>query len=300
MDPPNGLPDRWTLALDAPNLLRVTFGADRRGAVDVREALRGVRIVLRDYAPSFAVTESGRPVDAGEEAGAGERVLRHDAEPYAFEMDGVPLSPARPCTALRAGFAALYRETGPIDLAPGVHRFRIARGAPDDNYFLPALLLAGDFLADGAALRPRPAGPVPLASLEELGLGGFVGTATWRARVRVPGSPRSPHEKQDAGRETRDEAGRFTLRAETGGAPAEAFWNGASLGVRLRAPFEWTLPASAACAEGELAIAVSTSVAPMFGAPDAPGAAWDQPFWTPPQAPETRFGLLAAGFSPSA
>ena len=281
MDPPNGLPDRWTLALDAPNLLRVTFGADRRGAVNVREALRGVRIVLRDYAPSFAVTESGRPVDVGEEAGAGERVLRHDAEPYAFEMDGVPLSPARPCTALRAGFASLYRETGPIDLAPGVHRFRIARGAPDDNYFLPALLLAGDFLADGAALRPRPAGPVPFASLEELGLGGFVGTATWTARVRAPG-------------------GRTALRAETGGAPAEAFWNGASLGVRLRAPFEWTLPASAACAEGELSIAVSTSVAPMFGAPDAPGAAWDQPFWTPPRAPEARFGLLAAGFSPSA
>ena len=281
MDPPNGLPDRWTLALDAPNLLRVTFGADRRGAVDVREALPGVRIVLRDYAPSFAVTESGRPVDAGEEAGAGERVLRHDAEPYAFEMDGVPLSPARPCTALRAGFASLYRETGPIDLAPGVHRLRIARGAPDDNYFLPALLLAGDFLADGAALRPRLAGPVPFASLEELGLGGFVGTATWRARVRAPG-------------------GRTALRAETGGAPAEAFWNGASLGVRLRAPFEWTLPASAARTEGELAIAVSTSVAPMFGAPDAPGAAWDQPFWTPPRAPEARFGLLAAGFSPSA
>ena len=142
-------------------------------------------------------------------------------------MDGVPLSSARPCTALRAGFASLYRETGPIDLAPGVHRLRIARGAPDDNYFLPALLLAGDFLADGAALRPRPAGPVPFASLEELGLGGVVGSAPWRARVRAPG-------------------GRAALRAETGGAPAEAFWNGASLGVRLRAPFDWTLPASAA------------------------------------------------------
>ena len=197
------IPERWTLALDAPNLLRVTFGADKCGAVEVREALRGVRIVLRDYAPSFAVTESGRPVDADEEAGAGERVLRHDAEPYAFEMDGRPLEPARPCTALRAGFAPLYRETEPLDLAPGVHRFRIARGAPDDNYFLPALLLAGDFLADGAALRPRTDAPVPFAPLDALGLGGFVGTATWSARVRAPG-------------------GR-ALRAETGGAPAEAF-----------------------------------------------------------------------------
>ena len=178
----------------------------------------------------------------------------------------------------------------------GVHRFRIARGAPDDNYFLPALLLAGDFLADGAALRPRTDAPVPFAPLDALGLGGFVGTATWTARVRVPKetlrSLRSLREKEAAPSPT--------LRVQTGGAPAEAFWNGARLGVRLRAPFEWTLPASAAGTEGELSIAVSTSVAPMFGAPDAPGAAWDQPFWTPPRAPEARFGLLAAGFSPSA
>ncbi len=91
------------------------------------------------------------------------------------------------------------------------------------------------------------------------------------------------------------------LRVATGGSPAEAFWNGASLGVRLRAPFEWTLPASAAGTEGELSIAVPTSVAPMFGAPDAPGAAWDQPFWTPPRAPGTRPGLLSAAWieSPS-
>ena len=67
MDMLDGLPERWTLTLDAPNLLRVTFGADKCGTVEVPEALRGVRLVLRDYAPGFAVTESGRPVDAGEE-----------------------------------------------------------------------------------------------------------------------------------------------------------------------------------------------------------------------------------------
>ena len=288
------LPDRWTLTLDAPNLLRVTFGADKCGAVEVRVARRGVGIVLRDYAPSFAVRESGRPVEAGEEAGAGERVLRHDAEPYAFEMDGAPLVPARPCTALRAGFAPLYRETEPLDLAPGVHRFRIARGAPDDNYFLPALLLAGDFLADGAALRPRTGDPVPFAPLDELGLGGFVGTATWTARVRIP-LPKEALRSLCSLRENHDTAS-ATLRAETGNAPAEAFWNGTSLGVRFREPFEWDLPADAACAEGELSIAVSTSVAPMFGAPEAPGAAWDQPFWTPPRAPEARPGLLAVSW----
>ncbi len=52
------LPDRWTLTLDAPNLLRVTFGADKCGAVEVREALRGVRIVLRDNAPMFGAPDA--------------------------------------------------------------------------------------------------------------------------------------------------------------------------------------------------------------------------------------------------
>ena len=280
----------WTLSLDSPNLLRVTFGPDKRGDIHVAAPLRA-RFVLRDYAPGFAVgLESGRHVDALADLGANERQVRREAEPYAFELDGRPLLPAAPCTSLRAGFAPLYRETAPLDLAPGVHRLRIARGAPDDNYFLPALLLAGDFVVLGGRLSPRPSAPVPAASLADLGLGGFVGTATWTARVRVPQqepprTPRTPRENQ-----TEPVA---TLRADTGTAPAEAFWNGISLGVRLWPPFERSLPASAAGTEGELSFAVSTSIAPMFGDPAAPGSAWDQPFWTPPRDPVSNPGLLS-------
>ncbi|MBP5787038.1 MAG: OB-fold nucleic acid binding domain-containing protein, partial [Kiritimatiellae bacterium] len=46
-----------------------------------------------------------------------------------------------------------------------MHRLRIAHGAPDDNYFLPALLLAGNFVVLGGRLSPRPSSPVPAASL---------------------------------------------------------------------------------------------------------------------------------------
>ena len=97
------LPDRWTLALDAPNLLRVTFGAEKCGAVEVREALRGVRVVLRDYAPGFAVTESGRPVDAGEEAGAGEGILRREAEGKAQQCAARPRGKGRIAKAEAGG-----------------------------------------------------------------------------------------------------------------------------------------------------------------------------------------------------
>ena len=143
---------------------------------------------------------------------------------------------------------------------------------------LPALLLAGDFLVlprgprGLAILSPRTADPVPLAPLDSLGLGGFVGTATWTARVRVPQqeTPRTPREENQeeetprtprTPREERQQeetprtprtprenqtAPVATLRADTGNSPAEAFWNGVSLGVRLWPPFEWSLPASAA------------------------------------------------------
>ena len=270
---PREISSAWTLSLSAPNLLRVTFGPDKSGTIHVAEPLRA-RFVLRDYAPGFAVgLESGRHVDELADLGANERQVRREAEPYAFELDGRPLLPAAPCTSLRAGFAPLYRETAPVDLAPGVHRLRIARGAPDDNYFLPALLLAGDFVVLGGRLSPRPSAPVPAAPLADLGLAGFVGTATWTARVRVPGG---------------------RVAADTGNSPAEAFWNGVSLGVRLWPPFEWSLPASAAGTEGELAFAVSTSIGPMFGDPAAPGSAWDQPFWTPPRDSASAPGLASA------
>ncbi len=287
---PRAISSAWTLALSAPNLLRVTFGPDRTGVLSVAAPLRA-RFALRDYAPGFAVgLESGRHVDAFADLGANERQVRREAEPYVFELDGRPLLPAAPCISLRAGFAPLYRETAPIDLAPGVHRLRIASGAPDDNYFLPALLLAGDFAVLGGRLFPRLPTPVPAASLADLGLASFVGTATWTARVRVPDkeslrSLRSLRENQTE---------QPTLRVDTGNSPAEAFWNGVSLGVRPWPPFEWSLPASAAGTEGELTFAVSTSIAPMFGDPAAPGSAWDQPFWTPPRDPATNPGLLSA------
>ena len=301
---PRAICSAWNLSLDSPNLLRVTFGADKCGDIHVAAPLRA-SFALRDYAPGFAVgLESGRHVDALADLGANERQVRREAEPYAFELDGRPLLPAAPCTSLRDGFAQLYRETEPVDLAPGVHRLRIARGAPDDNYFLPALLLAGDFVVLGGRLSPRPSAPVPAASLADLGLAGFVGTATWTARVRVPQqetprTPRTPREEeqqQETPRTPRENqtAPAATLRADTGNSPAEAFWNGVSLGVRLWPPFEWSLPASAAGTEGDLSFAVSTSVAPMFGDPAAPGSAWDQPFWTPPRDPASTPGLLSA------
>ena len=136
--------DSFTLALDAANTWRVNFDTNKVGTITVAAPLRNVRLALRTCVLSYAVTGSGRPVDSFESAPPGEKIFRHDAEPYTFEMDGRPLTAPRPCTALGVDFNPLYCETEPFELAPGVHTFRIVTGEPDQNFFLPALFVVGD------------------------------------------------------------------------------------------------------------------------------------------------------------
>ena len=172
----------------------------------------------------------------------------------------------------------MYMRTFPLILMASMMALSCSRTpVVQDDQFLPvkgiinARDLGGYTGAGGRTVRTGKL--IRAASLADLGLAGFVGTATWTACVRVPG---------------------VRVAADTGNAPAEAFWNGVSLGVRLWPPFEWSLPVSAAGTEGDLSFAASTSIAPMFGDPAAPGSAWDQPFWTPPRDPASNPGLLSA------
>ena len=150
--------------------------------------LRGVRFALRDCALAYAVTASGRPVDGFEQAPKGERVFRHAAEPYTFELDGKPLAPARACTVLRPDFNALYRETEPLDLAPGVHTLRIVTGEADQNFFLPAVFATGDFAVFNGLLVPRPR-TAGVGTLDGMGLGTYPGALTYTATVTPPATP---------------------------------------------------------------------------------------------------------------
>ena len=274
----------WTLRRDRPNLLRVNFteNGGRKGAVTFAEDVEA-QPIPRECVISYAVTPSGRPIGSGEDAPVGETVIRHDAEPYAFTLDGAPIAqgveahdaPAAGM-ALPAPFAPLYRAVLPRLFAPGPHTFEITSGEPDVNYFLPALWLAGEFRVFGGAVFAESGAPAGFGSFAAMGYPHFAGALTWRAAVTAPvGSG-------------------WRLRAETGGAVASASFKGVELGARAWSPFEWELPESLAGETGELEITVFSSAQPMFGSYDVPGAAWNMRLWYGDHAPGAACGLFSA------
>ena len=260
-------------SLDRDPVFRLPFAADGVARFTVADGVGAVRLVLRTCAMSYAVTASGRPVDDGEGAPIGERVLRHDAVPYRFEFDGRPIAAERPCTSLPVEFRPLYGETAPLELAPGEHALRLVSGEPDVNYFLPAAFAAGAFAEKGGVLSPLPATLSP-GAIAEQGLAGFCGAVLYAlGDVELP-------------------AGASALELDVGNAFARASWNGADLGARAWAPYLWPLPAGAAT-RGRLEVTVYTHVGNIFGDPGRPGAKWDMKFWNPLHDDETSPGLFA-------
>ncbi len=274
----------WTLRRDRPNLLRVNFteNGGRKGAVTFAEGVEA-QPILRECVISYAVTPSGRSIGSGEDAPVGEKVIRHDAEPYAFTLDGLPIAQGveahdAPAVgmALPAPFAPLYRAAAPRLFTPGSHTFESTSGEPDVNYFLPALWLAGEFRVFGGAIFAESGAPAGFGSFAAMGYPHFAGALTWRAAVTAPvGSG-------------------WRLRADTGGAVASVCFRGVQLGSRAWAPFEWELPQSLAGETGELEIAVFSSAQPMFGSYDIPGAAWDMRLWYGDHALGAACGLFSA------
>ena len=264
----------WELSLSAPNIRRVNFDDEKKGVLSVARPLKDVRIVVRECAMSYAVTDSGRPIGLNEQSAKGDKVIRHLAEPYVFELDGRIVKATEPCSSLRPGYDALYRQTAPFDLAAGEHQLAIVSGEADKNFFLPALFVVGDFAVFDGILMPRPRGKVRFGSLAANGLGDFTGTATWSAEVVMPN-----------GSGTR-------LRLATGGRVAGVRFAGQDLGIRAWAPFEWDVPAELSGQNGLLEIFISTSVQPMFG--DVSAGRWDMRFWNAVSGPEGPCGLLSA------
>ena len=267
-------PVEWDLALDAPNIRRVNFDPSRKGTLIVAAPLKGVRLLTRDCAMSYAVTSSGRPIGINEQPAKGDKVIRHIAEPSAFEMDGAKVESPELCTSLRPCYDPLYRQTKPFDLAAGEHAFAIASGEADSNFFFPALFVSGDFAVFNGVLMPRPKGKVRLGPLAASGLADFTGTATWSAEVTVP------------------TAARTRLRLATGGRLTQVKLDGKDLGVCAWSPFEWDVPAGLAGKKAKLEISISTSVQPMFG--DPANGTWDMRFWNAVSGPDGPCGLLDA------
>ena len=259
---------------DRANLYRLPFSADSGCKVakfTLAQPLKGVRLVLRDFAMSYAVTESGRPVD-DETPLAHEKVFRHSAEPYSFRLDGAEAKGVKLASSLPVEFSRLYLETEPMDLSAGEHTLELVTGEGDRNYYLPAAFLAGNLTENGGALveLPRQLG---LGSLKSQGLDSFCGAVTYCTHI--------PH------------GARF-LRINSGGLVAKVSVGGRNLGTRAWAPFEWALAPEDGGKTAE--ITLFTSVVNMMGPSDRKDSDWDLNFWAPTRDPSVSGGLLSLEF----
>ena len=266
---------KWRLSLSAPNIHRINFDEMKNGSLKVVDTLKDIRLVAREFAKDYAVTTWGMPVEFDLQV-PNEIIIRNIASPYAFKMDGARVAASEPCTLLRPGYDVLYRQTKPFDLATGTHRFAIASGEADRNFYLPALFVVGDFAAFNGVLVSRPQKPVGFGTLAGHGFGDFTGTATWSAEVSAPA------------------ASRVRLHLSTGGRVTQVKFAGRDLGVRAWAPFEWELPSDCAGRKGTLEISVSTSVMPMYG--DHSAGKWDSKPYHSVYGPDGPCGLLDAAW----
>ena len=225
------VPADWTVSFDGPKRLRIPFGTNRTVRVSIPETIRGARLVARHHRPVPAEEEDGR-VDSGPMCTAD---LTETPPPYRFALDGRPVDTPNATQALVPSYNSMYRESEPFDLPAGEHEFSILSGRDDVSYYLPNLILAGDFGGDS----PK----------------GFAGRITYSAEVEVPA----------------DAAG---LAVDSGNAMTRVALGEADLGARGWAPFVWDVPETCRGRRMKLKVSVYTSVLPLFGEPQPGQDVW--------------------------
>ena len=177
-------------------------------------------------------------------------------------LDGRQLVANGPSKCAPYGYAPIYRETEPLELAAGTHEL-ILQGRADDSVFLPALWLAGDFAVEGPDMLLPADDSIPrLAPLSNLGYRDFAGVATYRTAVRVP-----------------NETG-VVLALDTGGLLAHVRLGGRDLGEKALPPWEWAVPQDLLGKDLLLEVSVVTSIRPVFGQEDAHGVELRERLWT--------------------
>jgi hypothetical protein len=246
----------WTLSRDRDTLRRIWFSSNNIARLSAKAPLKGVRWLLCDY-----------PKD-------GVKVT----------FDGKPIAANMPCTSAPYGYASIYRETPPMEIAEGTHEL-VLEGRSDENMFMPVLWLAGDFAAEEPnAVFPLKKEIAHLAPLADLGFQDFAGVATYRTTVNVP-----------------QEAGMF-LALDTGGLPARVSIGGRDLGEKALPPLEWNIPPELAGRKLPLEVEVATSIRPIFGRDDVPDVSfYKPPYWQSllTQVNAARSGLISAKWKTS-
>ncbi|MGN0853826.1 MAG: hypothetical protein ACI4Q3_10700, partial [Kiritimatiellia bacterium] len=244
LDPP------YALKLDRANYKRIAFTSNRVARIVLDQPMTGIRFALLDEAASQS----------------------------AVTLDGIPLRAENPADEMPRNYSVIYKSTGKMSLSAGEHRFQLSDGFEDGNYFLPLVVMIGEFSDKHDRIGDLP-GSCHGEDLATLGLDGFTGAASYCMDALIP-----------------DANGALFLSLNSNDAFTEVLVDGESLGIRAWAPFEWEIPAKFKGGKHELQIKVVTNITAMWGdlhAKDTIYAARPERFWwgIPPRTMGQKKGL---------
>lgn len=247
----------WKISFANETLKRIWFSSNNIARVKLSEPMKNLRWAV--------CVDSGR---IGTNCVTG-------TEPFRIKLNGKELAADRNATVVPYGYEQLYRQTEPMDLSAGTHEL-VLSGCPDNNMFMPALWLSGDFMTDASgAVKPRVSEIQRLAPLSEIGVGDFAGKITYGIDVEVPFGKG------------------VLLGLDTGGLAARVRLGGVDIGERSLPPWEWAIPDDLVGRRLPLEVTLMTSVRPVFGRDDAPDVRHGQLLWTHTQRNADRSGLSA-------
>jgi len=157
--------------------------------------------------------------------------VRTYPEAFTLFVDGEAVKAETPCDVLTACYSHLYTQTK-LSLSAGEHTLT---AEVKDLGYLPAVILLGDFMADGDTLRPRGAETK----------GAFWHTATVTAAVSL---------SENAVAVRTDDAAMYMTAAI----------NGEHIGGCAFAPYRFEIPEKYRGKQVQLTLQLHTTLAPLF------------------------------------
>lgn len=208
-----------TLSLDRGNIHRCIFSEDR---LEHRFCVEDP-VCVRLYVRSF----------------------KNDADVY---LDGKRLTASICCGGLTKGFRELYCQTEEMTLLPGEHTIAVSSYAGSSEFFLPSVLICGEF-SEKEHVLCAPISSVHTGDNISDRLGGFSGKLTYEFDI-VP-----------------DKESRF-IEIDGFELCLKVYADGLCLGTRICAPYRFALPQSNGQTSLHIRIEQYTTIGPVFGKRD--------------------------------
>ena len=209
----------YAIKLDRANYKRIAFTSNRVARIKLNKAVNGIR---------FAILEK-------------------IATGSSIKLDGKALLAENSDNEMPANYSVIYKSTSKMTLDAGEHIFELSDEFADDNYFLPLMVMIGEFSDRKGNIDELP-GFYNGEDLASLGLDGFTGTITYCADVEIA-----------------DSNDKLTISLNPNDAFAEVLIDGESIGVKAWTPYTWDVPEKFKGGKHCVEVKLTTNITSLWG-----------------------------------